>query len=140
MDRNGRRASWRVAERRNSPAAATAIRSPSSASRGTSRVATTAPASSPIAGAATRSGSTPSDAVRVPGDRCAVPAELPQGDDRHGDEDEVEPESLGERSTHLPAEAGPDARDRAAERQRRQGQDEHAADPRDGRGAHGGLR
>ena len=71
----------------------------SSAIRGTTRRARTAPAISPIAGAATSSGSSPSAPRALTGQRRAVQPELPERDDRDRHEREVEAEPLRQASS-----------------------------------------
>ena len=58
--RSGRRATWRLPSEAMRPRVRASPRSASSARRGTIRIASTAPPTRPIAGAATSSGSTPS--------------------------------------------------------------------------------
>ena len=75
----------------------------------------------------------PEDAARVPGQRRAVQAELPQGDHGEDDEGEVDPEPLRQGPADLPAERGPDPGRAGLAEQRRHGQDRRRTERREPR-------
>ena len=136
--RSGRRATCRLPSEAMRPRVRASPRSASSARRGTIRIASTAPPTRPIAGAATSSGSTPERPAGVAGERRAVQPELEHRDHGQHDQGEVEPEALRQRAAGLPPDGRPHARDADAGQERRDRQRDQGDDGAERGGREGG--